>query len=66
MTRERMVTRTALTTECEFNKKLWRDLFNYNKATLRSLLAEYGVTRTKSLTKYQLIVKLYGIMTETD
>lgn len=50
----------------EYNKKLWCDLFNYNKATLRSLLAEYGITRTKSLTKYQLIVKLYGIMKDPD
>ena len=50
----------------ENNKKLWRDLFDYNKATLRKLLADYGITRTKSLTKYQLIVKLYGIMKEND
>ena len=50
----------------DYNKKLWCDLFNYNKATLRKILADYGITRTKSLTKYSLIVKLYGILKEND
>lgn len=44
------------------NKQLWSQLYGCNKTQLREQLAELGITRTKTLTKYQMIVKLYGIL----
>ena len=44
------------------NKQLWSQLYEFNKTQLREQLAELAITRTKTLTKYQMIVKLYGIL----
>lgn len=46
--------------------ELWSSLFELNKEELRKRLEEHGVTRTKSLTKYKMIVKLYGILLESE
>lgn len=48
------------------NKELWRSLFRFTKEELRNRLAKHGVTRTKSLTKYQMIVKLYNLEREVE
>lgn len=45
-------------------KELWCSLFGLTKEELRKRLARYGVTRVKSLTKYQMIVKLYNLESE--
>ena len=44
------------------NKELWANLYEMSKDELRHILADNGVTKTKTLTKYQLIVKTYQIL----
>lgn len=47
--------------ETNFNSKLWSKLYDMSKTELRELLAKHNIIRTKSLTKYQLIVKAYEL-----
>ena len=44
------------------NKELWANLYEMSKDELRHILADNGVIKTKSLTKYQLIVKTYQLL----
>lgn len=46
--------------------ELWSSLFELNKEELRKRLEEHGVIKTKSLTKYKMIVKLYVILLESE